>query len=256
MDNLDYIDNYFGGELPPEESGRFEKRIQEDPAFADEVSFYLSALAISKEAHVGEQKERFRELYRGGAGGGVAGEEGVGGQGVGRGKVKRMNPWYAIGAAAVILAVVVFSWLYFQRPADAPTLADRYIRQNLAVLPVKMGGADPIQSGTNLYNDGRFSDALQQFEGVLRADSLNPTALQRAAIVYLRMENYDKALEYFKKLETHTDPHVNPALFYEALTLMRRSHPGDPDLAKQLLKRIVEGNLNKKNEAQELLGKL
>ena len=37
MDNLEYIDSYFDGEPSPEETGRFESRINDDPAFANEV---------------------------------------------------------------------------------------------------------------------------------------------------------------------------------------------------------------------------
>jgi tetratricopeptide (TPR) repeat protein len=164
--------------------------------------------------------------------------------------------WVTALAAAVVLAAVALSWLLFWRPADPSRLAGRYIRENLAGLPVKMGGADSMQTGISLYNDGRLADALQQFENVLRLDSLRPAALLDAGIVSLRMGNYDQALDYFITLENHTDPHVNPALFYEALALMKRNHAGDADHAKQLLTRIVQEDLNKRRDAQELLSNM
>jgi tetratricopeptide (TPR) repeat protein len=171
-------------------------------------------------------------------------------------RVKQLSPRFVIGAAAAILAAVVLSWLFFQRTIDAPTLAERYIAQNLAILPQKMGVEDRMQKGITSYNEGRFPDALQQFDSLLRADSVNPSALLDAGIVSLRMQNYDKALDYFLKLQNHTDPRVSPALFYQALTLMRRNRTGDSDLAKQQLMRIVREDLNRKEDAQELLGKL
>lgn len=246
MESLEYIDAYFGGEFPPEEESRFERKIQEDPAFADEVAYYLGVLSAAREANRAERKERFRELYREGAGTGRTAP------------VRRMDSrkWLAVTAAAAVLAMIVLAWLLYMRPANPARLAERYIRQNLALLPVKMGRADSLQTGINLYNSGRFTEALQQYEGLLRSDSLNPTALNYAGIVSLRLENYDKALDYFIKLQHHTDPHVNPALFYEALTLMRRNYTGDSDNAKQLLRQIVGKELNKKADAQELLGKM
>jgi len=246
MESLEYIDAYFAGEFPPEEVGRFEKRIEEDPAFADEVAYYLGVLSAAREANRTERKERFRELYREGAGTGRTAT------------VRRMDArkWLAVIAAAAVLAMIVLTWLLYLKPANPARLAERYIQQNLALLPVKMGSADSLATSVNLYNSGKFPEALQQYEGILQSDSLNPAALNYAGIVSLRMKNYDKALDYFIKLEHHTDSHVNPALFYEALTLLRRNYTGDADHAKQLLRRIVENELNRRADAQELLGKL
>jgi tetratricopeptide (TPR) repeat protein len=243
MDSLEYIDSYFGGGPSPEEATRFEKRMQEDPAFVEEVAFYLGTLAASREANVQELRTRFAKLYR---------------QQARPAELKKMNPrrWIPLAAAAALLAVIALAWLLFLRPADPSKLADRYIRQNLTVLPVKMGGTDRVQSAIILYNTGRSAESLQQFEELLRSDSLHPTALLTAGIVSLRMESYDKALDFFIKLQRHTDPHVNPALFYEALTLMRRNHTGDSDHAKHLLTRIVQEDLNKKRDAQDLLSKM
>ena len=43
MDNLDYIESYFTNVLAPDQAREFEKRIESDPVFAEEVAFYLSA---------------------------------------------------------------------------------------------------------------------------------------------------------------------------------------------------------------------
>lgn len=241
MDSLEYIDSYFSGGFPPEEVSRFEKRIQEDPVFAEEVAFYLGARGVAREAGVDERKTRFRELYQSRPA-----------------PVRRMpsQTWFRVAVAAAIVLVIGLVWLLFLRPADPTRLAERYIRDNLTVLPVKMGRADGVQTGLGLYNYGDFPGALRQFNDELRLDSLNPAALLYAGIVSLRMENYDKALDFFVSLSNHTDPHVNPALFYEALTLMRRGRVGDADKAKQLLMRIVREDLDKRLDAQELLGKL
>lgn len=246
MESLEYIDAYFAGEFPPEEAGRFEKKIQEDPAFAGEVAYYLGVLSAARQVDRTARKERFRELYREGAGTGRTAT------------VRRMDTrkWLVVTVAAAVLAMVILAWLLYLRPANPARLAERYIQQNLALLPAKMGSADSLVTGVNLYNSGKFAKALQQYEGILRLDSLNPVALNYAGIVSLRMENYDKALDYFIKLEHHTDPRVNPALFYEALTLLKRNHTGDSDHAKQLLRQIVENEWSRRADAQELLGKL
>jgi tetratricopeptide (TPR) repeat protein len=246
MESLEYIDAYFGGEFSPEETGRFERRIQEDPVFAGEVAYYLGVLSAARESGREAQKARFRELYRERA---ASGRPAV---------VRKMIPrtWLVVTVAASILAAVVLTWTLYLKPADPARLAERYMRQNLTYLPVKMGGMDSLTMGIDLYNSGKFAEALRQFEGMLRLDSLNPAALNYAGIVSLRMENYDKAIEYFVRLRQHTDPHVNPSLFYEALAFMKRNHAGDADKAKQLLRQIVDAGLNKKADAQELLSNM
>ena len=61
--SLEYIDQYFQGTPLPEEASAFEKRITEDPAFAEEVAFYLSARQALKEKLAEEKKSTFREIY-------------------------------------------------------------------------------------------------------------------------------------------------------------------------------------------------
>ena len=42
MDNLELIEAYFNNELAQERKSEFDRRIISDPAFAEEVAFYLS----------------------------------------------------------------------------------------------------------------------------------------------------------------------------------------------------------------------
>ena len=63
MDSLEYIDSYFKGGFSPEEARQFERSIQDDPVFAEEVAWYLSASVALKEELIEEKKNRFRELY-------------------------------------------------------------------------------------------------------------------------------------------------------------------------------------------------
>ncbi|HEX9510059.1 MAG TPA: hypothetical protein VF939_06220 [Puia sp.] len=243
MDSLEYIDGYFNGEFSPEETRQFEKRIQDDPMFAEKVAFHVSAYIAFKEEHAVERKRRFREMYR---------------QTISQAKARRaeVRRFLSAIAAAALFAGIALCWYLFFNPVAAPRLADQYIRQNLDLLSVKMGTVDSMQTGLTLYNEGKFPEALQQFETILRADSSNSTAMLNAGITSLRMQDFDKALDFFKKLEVRTDPHLNPALFYGALTLMKRNHAGDPTLAKQFLRKIVQKDLNKKEEALELLREL
>jgi tetratricopeptide (TPR) repeat protein len=243
MESLDYIDHYFERKPSPEEARLFEKRVQEDPVFADSVAYYLSARIALKEMQAGQKEEEFRELYD---------------QIRGPANVRRLNTriWLSALAAASLIAVIVLCWSLFSRSGRGPQLADQYISQNLAQMSVKMGAVDDIQTGLVLYNDGKYPEALLRFETILRSDSTNLMAMLNAGIVSLRMGNCDKALSFFRRLAARTDPHLNPALFYQALTLLKRNQTGDAALAKQLLRQIVQENGNKKEDALQFLGKM
>ena len=86
----------------------------------------------------------------------------------------------------------------------------------------------------------------------------NPTnseAKKYAGIVSLRLNNYDKALEYFTMLATDTGLYSNPGKFYKAITLLKRNKDGDKEAAKLLLEEVRDENLEGKNEAEEWLEK-
>src|SRR3954469_19424515 len=98
MKNLEYIDSYFQGLLLPEEKNRFEKKLTEDPEFAEDVAFYLSVEKIATEQLQEDKKTRFRELYR---------------QNSPRTAVIRpMKRTWAYAAAAVVLFLIVGVYLY------------------------------------------------------------------------------------------------------------------------------------------------
>ena len=102
----------------------------------------------------------------------------------------------------------------------------------------------------------KFSEALAQFESIVLNDSSVFTAEEYAGITALRLKEYDKALFWFEKLENHKGLYSNPALIYEALTMMNRNLPGDAAKVKQLLQKIISDDLEGKEFAQEWLKKM
>ena len=59
---LNYIDDFFRGNPGPMEKQKFEKRLKEDPAFAEEVAFYVATINVLKDDAKAERKERFRNF--------------------------------------------------------------------------------------------------------------------------------------------------------------------------------------------------
>jgi tetratricopeptide (TPR) repeat protein len=240
MDSLQYIDDYFNGLLTEEQKRQWEQKIHADSAFAEEVAFYLSANSLIKKELVTEKKQRFRELYQ---------QQKAEGHIV---RPMRKLSYYAV--AAIVLFLATGLWWIFVRQSGPQQLADDYISTNLQTLGVKMTGRpDSLQNALNAYNAGSLTEALQQFEQIIHRDTTSYTAKEYAGVVCLRLKDYDKALDYFRQLETYRHQYSNPALFYQSLTLLKRALPGDSQKAKQLLQQVVDQDLEGKETAQQWL---
>jgi tetratricopeptide (TPR) repeat protein len=237
MSDLDDIDRYFRGENSPEEKRQFEDKIADNPEFAEQVTFYLGTLAVSRENARESKRERFRTLYD-------QGQRSLS-------PLRRLTNYLA--AAAVVAGLVIGVYWLLRAPSRSQ-LADRYVREQYGRLPVSMGNpADPIQDGLILYNDNQLDEALRRFESILASDSSNFLALKYAGIVSLRLENYDKALGYFEKMESHREYYANPAILLQALTLVRRGGRESEDKAKKLLQTVLQKDLEGKDIATKLL---
>ncbi len=241
MENLEFIENYFKGTNDDVQKILFEKKIIEDPSFAEEVAFYISANGMMQQQVQEEKKQRFREIYN---------EQKVI-------SIKRpvRNVWKYMAAASVIIAVLVVAWLFTGNKNSPPQLAEKYIQQNFKNLSVTMGNADSMQTGLKLFNSDKLTEALSIFEMLVKSDPKNSEAKKDAGIVSLRLNNYDKALEYFTMLEADTGLYSNPGKFYKAITLLKRNKDGDKDAAKLLLEQVRDENLEGKKEAEEWLKK-
>ena len=206
MDSLEYIDDYFKGLLTADQKKEFEQRILSDPSFAEELAFYLNAQALLKDDLEEEKKARFKELYRQNELTGMRDSA-----------VRESSPvrklWPYLAAATVLVAAVA-AWLIFGGGPSPDRLADQYIHSQLQNLPVRMSSVqDSLQKAIALYNEDRLPEAQQQFERLLQRDSARAQARIYSGIVALRLEKYDKALDFFQQLEADTTLYNNPALF-------------------------------------------
>ena len=238
-EHLGYIDSYFNKELSAEERRIFDQRIEQDPAFAEEVAFYLNAFDSVKAELASQKKARFREIY----------QEIRPAQRPGL--VRRFWPY--VSAAAVTIALI-FRFIVFGGGVTPLKLAEEYIHDKLDLIHPVMGNTDTLELGKKLYNEGKYNEALTLFEKLVESNNSKDLAIEYAGIVSLRLEQYDKAIRYFTQLE-NTRLKVNPGKFYHALTLMKRNLPGDEVEAKKLLEDVINDKLARSDIAKEWLDK-
>ncbi|HVZ96223.1 MAG TPA: hypothetical protein VG847_05065 [Chitinophagaceae bacterium] len=242
MNNMELIENYFKGILSGEEKKSFEQRIQEEASFADEVAFYISANNMLRQRIHEEKKQQFRDVYQ-------------------RQKTVSIKKpvikiWRYVAAASVLIVLLLATWFIAGNKTSPQQLADRYIKQNLQMLPVTMGIQDSLQQGVTLYNSGKLREALPLFETLSLAHPENTDAKKYAGIVYLRLYDYDKAMQYFSGLEANKNLYSNPGKFLKAITLLKRDSKGDEDKAKQLLNEVIQQSLEGSKDAEEIIRKI
>jgi len=243
IDN-EYIDQYFSGSMPAEEKQIFEKRIQSDESFAEDVAFYVSAMAVARESGEAERKEKLRELYE------VKTEQKDG-------KIINLGWLKPVMSAAAVLLIFFLGWTFFLKPASVQQLADEYIKNKFSEQPVQMGKSeDSIEIALGMFNKSEFEEAGKLADKMLISNPADPDALKLTGIVSLRLGNYDKALISFQKIADQPGLFSNMGLFYKAITLMKRDRSGDRENAKQLLKKVVEQKLGGNEIAEEWLNKM
>ncbi|GAB3338577.1 hypothetical protein GCM10027299_50800 [Larkinella ripae] len=232
MNDLEHIEDYFAGRLPSPNRARFETRLQDDPAFAKTVAFYLLARQVAR----AEAQRRIKPL-----------------------PVRRTPAWRVVALAAS-LAVIIGLSLYvriWEKPTTVGDLADQYVTEQVSQLPINLDGqTDSLKIGASYFNHGAFKKAEAVFEAILQWTPAHPEALKFAGLVSLRLQNYDQAINHFHQLGRQTDLYANPGFYLEALARLKRGQPMDKNRAKKLLLTVIQHNLDGKAEAEQLVNRL
>lgn len=233
MEEIEWIDDYFNGRLSPANRYRFETALHRNASLVQTVVFYLSvreaarqtAQSIEKPLPVVQPVARWR---------------------------------WTTAAATVLLAfgLSVYFWMHSPTPT-APEIADRMLREDYYRLPTRLGGpTDSLTLGAAYYNRGKLKEAETVFEGILRREPNQPDALKLAGLVALRLRKYDQSIDRFHRLGQQTQLYANPGLLLEAVARLKRGQPMDKNQAKNLLRTVIQGNLEGKSTAEQLVNQL
>ncbi len=241
MDSLDYIDNYFKGQLNAEEIRQFELRIEQDPVFAQDVAFYVSASGILKEETEKSTRERFREL-----------EQMQPGK-MKQSPVRKMVYWMA---AAAISIGFIFR-MFFMQPSSFK-MAEKFIASEMTIdTAITMGPTldDSIQLAKNYFYSQKYPEALKIYDALMISYPEKDEVIVNAGIVALKAGNTEKAIGYFEAYEAKY-LYANKGKFYYAVALMKRDQKGDLERAKQMLKDVVKNKDDNHEIASNWLKKM
>jgi hypothetical protein len=130
-ESLVNIDQYFNGELTPEQKKAFEDRCLADPGFAKEVAFYIMMRDQAKEQWVKQKKQEFATLKESEKQeGAVNREEEFKIPLIQRkpGVVRKISTWKPLALAAsvlIILALAVFFYVEYSKSNKGQLISDK-----------------------------------------------------------------------------------------------------------------------------------
>ena len=244
MERFEYIDDYFKGVTIPDKKSDFEQRLLTDKDFAEEVAFYLNTVRVARMSNNEIKRSHLKELYN---------------KNNSHNSVSTLRKsWpYAAMIAAVLITLIVGSYLYTQPVTEPPKLADAYFSDHVLTMGVPMDNNNGLLiEGRDLYNIKNYSGSLKKFKELLKTDTSNTDAKEYAGLAAFKLNDYKTAFNYFGQVAGNEDLNVNPGKFYQALTLMKQNFSGDKEKYKRLLKEVVKDTLFGKDEADAFLKKL
>jgi tetratricopeptide (TPR) repeat protein len=244
MDTIEYIDSYFQQTMETSERRVFEKRCEDDEAFAQQVAFYITTRQSLLEELLQQKKSVWKTKN-------ILDELPF----IPTLKKSFASRWITYAAAAcLILAASVY---FFEANTSPKKLAQTYIRTNYASLSQTMDAShDSLQSGIEAYNNKNYAKALQFFLDVQKTDPSNSDAKKYAGLAYLQQKYYDSALHEFDELAAMKGLFGNPGDFLKAVTLIERGKPGDKEVAEKLLEKVVTKKEEGSDKAAEWQKKL
>jgi hypothetical protein len=240
---IEKIDKYLKGELAKDERIAFEKRVQEDADFAEEVKSQVKAeYAIRTEAKASQKAALKAEYER------LAAE----------GEITPVKPLFQRGgfwvaaAAAVILLLIAVRFLGTSQKMNADELFAAYMEPQS--ISFTRGDQDtPLINLATAYQSASYAEVIPLAKGLL-ADSAyasSPKIWLSLAISQLMTDQPQAALESLQHIDEGS-AFQEQARWYEALALLKV----DRALAREKLEEIAGSGHYMREQAGEMLGRL
>jgi hypothetical protein len=240
---FDYIESYFTGRCSESEKQQFEDRCAGDQAFAEEVAFYIQSRDVLKKELLAQKRAAWSAAGRN------ATEPRTG---KAAGKVRTLY----LAAAAIAAVLLLFTFYLLTRPKGPSQLAVTYIHTHYDQLSQTLDGSrDSLSQAVTAYNNGSFTEALEFLTPLTHSQPPNTDALLYSGLAWLRIHDYDHALEQFDALANIPALYSNPGPFLKAVTLLQRNATGDRETARRLLQEVVHRQLDGSREAAAWLQK-
>lgn len=244
-DKYKELEKYLMNELSIREQVEFEENLRNDPELRQEYKLRKEINEAIQEDDVMELRDSLNQVMR---------KQSVFSNNSGK--------TYLISsiAAAIVLLLVISSRVFFSTDiANSTVLYDKYYETYPAIMSFRSSNEN-AEEKNDLYNAFAgyeakdYNQASYYFEKIVRQDSTNYLSRFYMGICKIESDNLKEAEEYLSEL-TVKNNHIfrEQAHWYLAMVYIKKDKQSK---AREILHKIVQQNMVKKEEAKEILKSL
>ncbi|OFY32120.1 MAG: hypothetical protein A2275_19125 [Bacteroidetes bacterium RIFOXYA12_FULL_35_11] len=194
------FDSYFNNELSVEEKELVEKRLKEDPEFADNFKLHKElseVLAFRNKAD--ELREKLKKIQQE-----VEQEQSSSGTiQNSKEKIFNLNWWFRVAAIFILICVSTALIYYFTSKPDVNDLFDKYYRPHVLAENRGLSGNDTAMTLTaySFYKSKNYKEAGALFLKISITDPDDLQAFLLAGICSMEIKDYNTAINTFLLLQ-------------------------------------------------------
>lgn len=229
-DLTQHIDDYLNGRLKESEVVEFEKRMEKDADFREEVAMQKELTTLLQEKERIALKNYVNEIAR---------------------TEKKSTKFVALKIAAVILLLLLPTYFYISSLYSNKSLYDTY-QATYEDRITTMGESDEVAKAMSAYNKGNYSEAITLF-GEIRAQEPQDRLIIYEAVSYRKLNRHKEAIQLLKKnVNSSESPET---LQWELVLNYLATNQGDK-AEKELVSFLKNNKGYKEEKARELLNDL
>lgn len=251
--NADAIEKYIHGELYGDELISFEKELETNKSFADDVKLHREIDKFLKNKDVFDLREMLDDIHEK-----VTSEEKNISKQKKKGIVRILFSHWQYAAASVLFLLAVSVVLFFTlRPSANERLYAQYFKP-FDDTPIVRSDDQPAASKMELalieYNGENFEKAWTMLRGISDGNKTDAKAYFYRGISAIEINNLNDAIASFKNvINNDSSLYIGEATWYLALCYLKEN---DEIAALAQFSKVAESNSNHKKEAEEIIEKL
>jgi len=232
--HIELIEKYFEGKLDKDALSNFEKELETNAAFANEVELYKKAVrGLQDEGLRSQLKEYHNELFS-------TDDKG-----------KKANWRFYLSIAASLVLLITSIYVFTNRATSYENLFTAYFEPYHNLVTTRSNTTTHFEKALESYSQGNFEKAIQAFDKISEKKQVYNDVLFYKGISYLALDMPTEAILLFKQLKNNKQYNEQLA-WYLALSYLKLN---DAENARKLLVQIGTKNY-KFTQAQELLEQL
>lgn len=191
LKNIELIEAFFEGRLDVAEQQRIQLLLDTDQEFKEEFELYKTLVAGIKSLNTEAIKSQLRKID----------EE------LDEKPSRHGNATYsffriplAIAASLIVILMSAGYWIYYSNFSKRAIVNKYYVEDPGLPVLMSAGNRKAFDEAMNNYKLNQYQDSFNAFQDLLKSDSLNDTLLYYCGVNLFKLEKYQEAVGYFRKV--------------------------------------------------------